>query len=63
MLSYGNEHVAMTLLLTSGSNHTIPPPSGANQQDHRPHPTGGEGDKARNHDITTNKLQQPYVPL
>ena len=33
---YGNEHVTMTLLLTSGSNHT-------NQNDHRPHSTGGEG--------------------
>ena len=25
-----------------------------------PHPTGGEGDKACNDDITTNKRQQPY---
>ena len=47
---YGNEHVTMTLLLTSGSNHTIhifvehTAPhrrGGANQNDHRPHPTGG----------------------
>ena len=59
----------MTLLLTSGSNHTIhifvehtaPHRRGwANQNDHRPHPTGGGGDKARNDDITTNKRQQPY---
>ena len=66
---YGNEHVTMTLLLTSGSNHTIhifvehTAPhrrGGANQNDHRPHPTGGGGDKARNDDITTNKRQQPY---
>ena len=67
---YGNEHVTMTLLLTSGSNHTIhifvehTAPhrrGGANQNDHRPHPTGGVGgDKARNDDITTNKRQQPY---
>ena len=33
---------------------------GANHNDHRPHPTGGGGDKARNDDITTNKRQQPY---
>ena len=61
---YGNEHVTMTLLLTSGSNHTIhisvehTAPhrlGGADQNDHRPHPTGGVGgDKARNDDITTN---------
>ena len=66
---YGNEHVTMTLLLTSGSNHTIhifvehTAPhrrGGANQNDHRPHPTAGGGDKARNDDITTNKRQQPY---
>ena len=66
---YGNEHVTMTLLLTSGSNHTIhifvehTAPhrrGGANQNDHRPHPTGGGGDKARNDDITSNKRQQPY---
>ena len=59
----------MTLLLTSGSNHTIhifvehTAPhrrGGANQNDHRPHPKGGGGDKARNDDITTNKRQQPY---
>ena len=59
----------MTLLLTSGSNHTIhifvehTAPhrrGGANQNDHRPHPTGGGGDKARNDDITSNKRQQPY---
>ena len=46
---YGNVHVTMTLLLTSGSNHTIhifvehTAPhrrGGANQNDHRPHPTG-----------------------
>ena len=38
----------MTLLLTSGSNHTIPPRrrGGANQKDHRPHSTGG-GDEAK----------------
>ena len=63
---YGNEHV--TLLLTSGSNHTIhifvehTAPhrrGGANQNDHRPHPTGGGGDKARSDDISTNKRQQP----
>ena len=43
---YGNEHVTMTLRLTSGSNHTTPHTAphrrgGANQKDHRPHPTGG----------------------
>ena len=47
---YDDEHVTMTLLLTSGSNHTIhifvehTAPhrrGGANQNDHRPHPTGG----------------------
>ena len=62
---YGNVHVTMTLLLTSGSNHTIhifvehTAPhrrGGANQNDHRPH----RGDNARNDDITTNKRQQPY---
>ena len=45
----------MTLLLTSGSNHTIPlqntlPPhrrGGANQKDHRSHSTGGGGDEAK----------------
>ena len=47
----GNEHLAMTLLLTSGSNHTRR--GGANQNDHRPHPTGGEGDKACDDGITT----------
>ena len=65
---YGNEHVTMTLLLTSGGipyhisvEHTAPHRrGGANQNDHRPHPTGGGGDKARNDDITTNKRQQPY---
>ena len=55
----------MTLLLTSGSNHTIhifvehTAPhrrGGANQNDHRPHPTGEGGDKARNDDMR----QQPY---
>ena len=44
------EHVTMTSLLTSGSNHTIHTAfhrrGGANQTDHRPHPTGGRGDKA-----------------
>ena len=41
--------------------HTAPHRlGGANQNDHRPHPTGGGGDKARNDDITTNKWQQPY---
>ena len=41
--------------------HTAPHrQGGANQNDHRPHPTGGGGDKACNDDITTNKRQQPY---
>ena len=67
---YGNEHVTMTLLLTSGSNHTIhifvehTAPhrrGGVNQNDHRPHPTGGgEGTRHPNDDITTSKRQQPY---
>ena len=42
----------MTLLLTSGSNHTIPPlpptgGGGANQKDHRPPLHGGGGDEAK----------------
>ena len=53
---YGDEHVTMTLLLTSGSNHR----GWANQNGHRRHPTAGGGDKARHDDITTNKRQQPY---
>ena len=41
--------------------HTAPHRrGGANQNDHRPHPTGGGEDKACNDDITTNKRQQPY---
>ena len=46
----GTRHVTMTLVLTSGSNHTRPPPhrrGGANQKDHRPHSTGGGGDEAK----------------
>ena len=39
----------MTLLRTSGSNHTHCPHrrGGANQKDHRPHSTGGGGDEAK----------------
>ena len=50
---YGNEHVTMTLLLTANKRqqqyhtsleHTAPHRrGGANQNDHRPRPTGGEG--------------------
>ena len=44
----------MTLLLTSGSNHTI-----SQYVEHTaPHREGG--DKAHNDDITANKRQQPY---
>ena len=51
---YDDEHVTMTLLLTSGSNHTIhifvehTAPhrrGGANQNDHRPSTGGGGGDE------------------
>ena len=53
---YGNEHVTMTLLLTSSSNHTIHifvehiaphRRGGANQNDPKISPQGGGGDKAR----------------
>ena len=68
ILWYGNEHVTMTLLPNKWQQpyhisveHTAPHRlGGANQNDHRPHPTGGGGDKARNDDIATNKWQQPY---
>ena len=61
---YGNGHVTMTLLLTSGSNHTIdtlPHTGGAGPTKTTTGPTtGGGGDKACNDDMTTNKRQQPY---
>ena len=67
---YGNEHVTMTLLLTSGSNHTIPlqntlPPQGggANQKDHRPHSTGGRGRGQTRPDGESNKAKQDNYPL
>ena len=59
--------VTMTLLLTSGSNHTIhifvehTAPhrrGGANQNDHRPHPTGGEG--TRHVTMTLLLTSPPY---
>ena len=46
---YGNEHVTMTLLLASTipylccRTHCPTQAGGANQNDHRPHPTGGRG--------------------
>ena len=55
----GNEHVTVTLLLTSDSNHRQQPyhtsvertaphrRGGAIQKDHRPHSTGGGGDEAK----------------
>ena len=63
---YGNEHVTMTLLLTSGSNHTIhifvehTAPhrrGGANKTTTGPTPQGGQ---ATRHVTITNKRQQPY---
>ena len=52
---YRNEHVTMTLLLTHRRG-------GTNQNDHRPHPTGGG--RGRNDDSTANKRQQPCtIPL
>ena len=43
------------------AEHTAPHRrGGANQNDHRPQPTAGGGDKACNDDISTNKRQQPY---
>ena len=66
---YGNEHVTMTLLLTSGSKpyhtylcRTHCPTQAGRGQPKRPQatPHRGGGDKARNDDITTNKRQQPY---
>ena len=71
---YGNEHVTMTLLLTSGSNHTLhifvehTAPhrrGGANQNDHRPHPTGGGG-RGRGQtrpDGESNMAKQDNYPL
>ena len=57
---YRNEHVTMTVLLTSGS--TIPylcrthcPTQAGHQNEHRPHPTEGRG---RNDDSTTDQGQQ-----
>ena len=51
--SGGQSHISV--------EHTAPHRrGGANHNDHRPHPTGGGGDKARNDDITADKRQQPY---
>ena len=64
---YDDEHVTMTLLLTSGSNHTIhifvehTAPhrrGGANQNDHRPHSTGGGGGDEAKQD-QTGKATRP----
>ena len=52
---YRNEHVTMTLLLASGSNHTI---SLWNTASHRR--GGANQSDRRNDDSTTNKRQQPY---
>ena len=54
---YGNEHVTYHISVEHTAPHRL---GGANQNDHRRHPAGGGGDKARNDDITTNKRSKPY---